>query len=293
MSILEKEYWMKGSIGIATFSRAEELNQCLESAVNARNGRDMPLIVLHQLGHDSVDKVVTKWRSEIQILLKVEALGKTPLENINLNAIILRDLAFRHLDSDWFLGIEEDVFIGGDSINFIESMMQEYWRYPGFRGVNLGSAISRNFASETTYSRNRYGLQGQAGAIPKKVWQRFDTSKLVRQSSKVGLDAMLERYLKTGFMCWPNLSRYIDQGWNGTHTPNDSSDIYYKNLRESFVNVSADQKLNYIEESIRNPWREDCFNYKSLSTPFHISRNILLHLFHSNLRRIRKIMSRN
>ena len=46
---------MKGTIGIATFSRAEELDQCLESVVNARNGRDIPLIVLHQLGHESVD----------------------------------------------------------------------------------------------------------------------------------------------------------------------------------------------------------------------------------------------
>jgi hypothetical protein len=284
---------MKGSIGIATFSRAEELDQCLESVVNARNGRDMPLIVLHQLGHESVDNVVTKWRSEIQILLKVEALGETPLENINKNAIILRDLAFRHLNSDWFLGIEEDVVIGGDSINFIEIMMQKYWQYPGFRGVNLGSAISRNFASETTYSRIRYGLQGQAGAIPKKVWLRFDTSSLVRQSSKVGLDAMLERYLKTGFMCWPNLSRYVDRGWNGTHTPSDSSDLYYENLRESFVNLSSDQDLKYIEESTPNPWRVDCFIYKPLSTPFHITRNMLFHLFHSNLRRIRNIFSRN
>ena len=64
---------MKGSIGIAAFSRAEELDQCLESVINARNGRDIPLMVLHQLGHESVDKVVTKWSSEIQILLKVEA----------------------------------------------------------------------------------------------------------------------------------------------------------------------------------------------------------------------------
>lgn len=283
---------MKGSIGIATFSRAEELDQCLESVVNARNGKDIPLIVLHQLGHESVDKVVTKWRSEIQIVLKVEAIGRTPLENININGIILRDLAFRHLNSDWFLGIEEDVVIGGDSINFVECMMQQYWRYPGFRGVNLGSAISRNVASKENYSRIRYGLQGQAGAIPKKVWKRFDTSNLVSQSSEVGLDAMLERYLKTGFMCWPNLSRYVDRGWNGTHTPSDSSDAYYENLRESFVNVSPDQDLKYTEESILNPWREDCFKYKPLSTPFHFTRNILFHLYHSNLRRIRKMLSR-
>jgi hypothetical protein len=284
---------MKGSIGIAAFSRAEELDQCLESVINARNGRDIPLMVLHQLGHESVDKVVTKWSSEIQILLKVEALGKTPLENINRNAIILRDLSFRHLNSDWFIGIEEDVFIGGDSINFIESMMHQYWRYPGFRGVNLGSSISRNLASETTYSRIRYGLQGQAGAITKKVWQRFDTSNLVRQSSKVGLDAMLERYLKTGFMCWPNLSRYVDRGWNGTHTPSDSNDLYYENLRASFVNISVDQDLEYVEESTPNPWREDCFTYQTLSTPFHLIRNIIFHLFHSNLLRIRRRLPSN
>jgi hypothetical protein len=281
------EVVMKGSIGLAAFSRAKELDQCLESIVNARNGRNIPLVVLHQMGHETVSEVVKKWRSEIQILIEVEALGSTALENINLNAIILRDLAFRHLNSDWFLGVEEDVLIGGDSINFIESMMQRYRRYPGFRGVNLGSAILRNSASETTYSRMRFGLHGQAGAIPKKVWLRFNSSNLIKQSNQVGLDGILERYLKTGFMCWPNLSRYIDHGWNGTHTPSDSNDSYYQNLRESFVSISPARELKYVERNMENPWREDCTQYNLFTTPYHATRNILFHLWHSNLRKIR------
>lgn len=278
---------MKGSIGIAAFSRAKELDQCLESIVNARNGRNIPLVVLHQVGHETVSEVIKKWRCEIQILIEVEALGSTALENINLNAIILRDLAFRQLNSDWFLGVEEDVVIGGDSINFIESMMQRYGRYPGFRGVNLGSAISRNSASETTYSRIRFGLHGQAGAIPRKVWLRFNSINLVKLSNQVGLDGILERYLKTGFMCWPNLSRYIDYGWNGTHTPSDLNDSYYQNLRESFVSISPTVELKYIERNMENPWREDSFQYNLFTTPYHATRNILFHLWHSNLRKIR------
>jgi hypothetical protein len=284
---------MKGVIGIAAFSRAHELDRCLESVVKARSVRDLPLLVLHQQGHAAVGDVIQKWRSEIQILLQVEALGSTPLQNINLNAILLRNLAFQELQSDWFLGVEEDVVIGGDSIAFIESMMKKYRKTPAFRGVNLGSAIPRNLGSEVEYSRIRYGLHGQAGAIPKNVWEHFNNDRMLKYSNQNGLDGMMENYLKSGFMCWPNLSRYLDNGWNGTHAPKDSNDAYYQNLRQSFVDLSADTKLVYIKNDMHNPWREDCFNYKPLATPFHFTKNLLNHVLHSKLRTIRKVKSKN
>ena len=284
---------MKGVIGIAAFSRAPELDRCLESVVKARSMRDLPLLVLHQQGHDAVGVVIQKWRSEIQILLQVEALGSTPLQNINLNAILLRNLAFQELQSDWFLGVEEDVVIGGDSISFVESMMEKYGKTPAFRGVNLGSAIPKNLGSVAEYSRIRYGLHGQAGAIPKKVWEHFNIHRMLMHSNQNGLDGMMENYLKSGFMCWPNLSRYLDSGWNGTHAPKDSNNSYYQNLRQSFVDLSADTKLVYIKNDMHNPWRKDCLKYKPLATPFHITKNTLFHLLHSNLRRIRKMLSKN
>jgi hypothetical protein len=277
---------MKGSIGVATFSRADDLNRCLDSIVKARNGRALPLVVLHQQGHDEVTQVIKYWRSEIQVLLEVDALGTTPLQNININAILLRNLAFQELQADWFLGIEEDVVIGGDSITFIETMMNRYWKTPGFRGVNLGSAIPRSSGSEVNYSRIRYGLHGQAGAIPKGVWAHFETSRLLKGSNQIGLDAMLERYLKTGFMCWPNLSRYVDNGWNGTHTPKDSNNEYYENLRQSFIDLSSDIDFMYLENSVDNPWREDCFKYKKYSTPYHFIKNYALHILHAKIRAI-------
>jgi hypothetical protein len=266
---------MNGSIGVATFSRPEELDMCLQSIVKARDSRNIPLIVLQQIGYSSVNKVILKWRSQIQTLIEVKALGVSPLHNINLNSMLLRNFAFDELSADWYLGVEEDIVIGGDSIEFIEQMMKKYVNCRAFRGVNLGSAIPRSIESENKYSRIRYGMHGQACAITKRTWNHFNKSYLVKNAKIFGLDAMLERYLKSGFMCWPHSSRYLDYGWNGTHTSKNRNDPYYQKLRDSYLDLPNTSSVDYIEVKKINPWRSDSTLYSKFTTPYKNTKDLL------------------
>lgn len=270
---------MIGIIGIATFSRSDLLEQCISSIVRAKGSRDIPLLVLHQLGDPEVKQVIIKWRSHIKLLIELEPFGKSALQNINLNSIFLRNIAFNTMGADWFLGIEEDVVIGGDSIAFIEDMMEKYSRNRGFRGVNLGSNIPRENFSANQYSRNRYGMLGQASAITRRTWRRFDIDRLIKNSSWNALDGMMENYLKSGFMCFPVLSRYLDKGWGGTHGFGNPNHSYYLNFENSFINLPETNSIEYIETKIRIPLREDCVLYNPITNIYHNVRNFISNLY--------------
>lgn len=247
----------KGSIFVATYSRADDLDRCLSNIVAARGERDTPLIVIHQQGFPEVAETIAKWRKHIQILVETETQGKTALQNINLNSLLGREIAFSWLDSDWCLGVEDDVQISIDSIDFIEAMFNQYHRNIFFRGVNLGSKNKFRLDQQSAYTKLSFGMHGQACMITKQTWRHFNVFKMRAQSNVMGLDAMMEHFTKTGFMCTPFNSRYLDNGWNGTHSSTDPNDRHYESIRESFYDGQAPRPAEYSLKSFDTNWRED------------------------------------
>ena len=275
-----------GAIGVATFSRAKHLDNCIASIVRARGSRNIPLLIVHQLGDPEVKQVLNKWRPHIQLLIELDSKEKSALQNINFNSILLRNVAFDVMASDWFLGIEEDVVVGGDSIAFIESMINVYGKKRTFRGVNLGSNLPRGGDyGASQYSKMRYGMQGQASVITRRSWKKFNVDSLTRNSSRNGLDGMMENYLKNGFMCTPLLSRYLDRGWDGTHGFGDPKHEYYQKFKNSFIDLPENTAIKYLETKVRVPLRKDAFIYNYKSTLFHMVKNFIGYTIHVTLRR--------
>lgn len=253
----------RGAICIATYSRADDLDRCIANIVSARRDSDIPLIVVHQRGFESVSQIIAKWDSEIQVLVHSDTQGRSPLENINLNSLLGREVAFTWLGADWCLGVEDDIQISSDAIDFVREMYKRYYRNPFFRGVNLGSKIRFDASENSFYSLVRFGIHGQASMITRKTWRHFNVDSLRRRSNISGLDAMMEHYVKTGFMCTPRNSRYLDNGWNGTHSSSDPNNEHYLRIRESYFNGRSPSPENYEIKKFDSPWRED-------SKPFSI-----------------------
>lgn len=254
----------KGSITVAAFSRHDELARSLRAIDVARGDRDIPLIVVHQTGYPEVSKVIDKWRERIDILITTDGQGSSPLSNINMNALLCREIAFKWLLCDWSLGVEEDTEIAPDAISFIEFTYKKYRNNPFFRGVNLGSKEAFRSNMENSYNLVSYGIQGQASMITNKTWSHFNTSKLRKNADKSGLDSMMEHYVKSGFMCTPHNSRYIDSGWNGTHASSNPDDEYYVSLRNSFTKLNLNSSINYIISKYDINWREDAHEFSIL-----------------------------
>ena len=251
----------KGSVTVVAYSRHEELEKCLDAIIIARGEKAIPLIVVHQTGYDKVAKVIEKNRHAIDVLLTTKAQGGTPLENINLNGLISRELAFKWMLSDWSLGIEEDTTIAPDAINFVIECYEKHRRDRYFRGVNLGSKELYQEHLENVYSLVSYGVQGQASMITRRTWSHFNVMKLRGRLHESGLDSMMEHYVKSGFMCTPHNSRYLDNGWNGTHASTDPDDEHYVKLRNSLTKVGNDYRGPYLEKTYEVSWREDSLQF--------------------------------
>lgn len=267
----------KGAIFVATYSRAQDLDRCLRNIVIARGTEEIPLIIIHQYGVAEVSDVIRKWRNEIQILIETDAQGKTPLQNINLNSLLGREVAFTWLGSDWCLGVEDDVQISSDAIKFIEVMFNKYRKNPFFRGVNLGSKLVFKKEEIASYAKVSFGMHGQASMITKRTWNHFNSHKLRYKSNTMGLDAMMEHFTKTGFMCTPYNSRYLDNGWNGTHSSSNPNDPHYQAIRESYFERQTTPPEKYILKKFENRWREDSLTFSYFRIVPILMRNKLGH----------------
>lgn len=254
----------KGSITVVAYSRHVELDACLKAIDIARQSRDIPLIIVHQKGYPEVDKVLNKWADRIDLLVTTTAQGTTALENINLNGLLSREIAFKWMLSDWSVGIEEDTVISPDAINFVIYCFEKYRKNPFFRGVNLGSKNAYSVDREGSYSLVSYGVQGQASMLTQKTWNHFNIKKFRKKIMKAGLDSMMEHYVKSGFMCTPHNSRYLDMGWNGTHASPNPEDEHYRDLRKSLSKVDSTFIGPYLKQRIEVKWREDAHQFSIL-----------------------------
>jgi hypothetical protein len=267
---------LSGIIAIPTFSRSEELELGLKHVVQANKNFGLPILVVHQIGNNKVAEVLKYYRGSIDYLIELDGTSYSPLQNINRNRLLCYQIGFNWLDLDWVLVVEDDVLIANDSINFVDSIMKRYFSYPGFRGVNLGSRIPKSDSNKLTYSKLRFGINGQASAITQRTWNYYNHKKLMRKSPSYPFDGEFEPFLKSGFMVTPNASRLKDIGWNGTHAPKDPNDTYFKESEASWVgteNLGADGY--YLKNSSHN-WRQDIRIYRWFLTPWYIFKYFLI-----------------
>ena len=254
-----------GAILVATFARPIQLDKCLKSIFCQIENKPHPVVVLHQTGSSDVSKVLARYSDKIARKFELEPLGGSALENINLNRILGYEFCFKFLQCDWVLAIEEDVEVSSDALRFVEEMYERYHKRALFRGINLGSMEPFSEEMSNSYSLLRYGLHGQAAAISRRTWERFNVDYLVRSSKVAALDGQMELLLKSGFMVTPNNSRFVDTGWNGTHAPKDSNDPYYVRLRKSWVGSRVPSTVTYVRSEVEHSWRSDCRSFKLIS----------------------------
>lgn len=255
----------RGAVLVVAFDRPSELRKCLNSIVGQFEC-DYPLIVFHQIENRSVKEVIDEFESSIHRRISFTRLGDTPLENININRILGYEYCFRVLKCEWVLAVEDDIELGSDAVKFVSEMMRTHRKRFLFRGVNLGSFETKDLASLDGYSRLSYGLHGQASAITQRTWKHFRRKNLIEKAKTTPLDSAMEFYLKLGYMVTPNRSRYLDNGWNGTHAPRNPNDAYFKKLRTSWVGNEPLFVHRYRHQPITHSWRDDCRTFTPTSS---------------------------
>jgi hypothetical protein len=248
-------------------SRAELLNLCLSSIVNASGFNGWNLVIVHQKGFTDVETILRNYNQFIHTLISVEPSFNFPLGNINYNRILGTKIGFDILGADYLLGIEEDNLISLDALSFIDFAYKKYQKSNSFRGINLGSIEFGNTITPAGYSLLRFGLHGSAGVLTKKTWCDIKAKKLLDfdlNNPNFAWDARIEFYLKTGFMVTPNLSRNLDLGYGGTFAPANKTDPYFYAIRKSWVNNKKKLNYEYAKIQVIHGWRSDAVEFKRI-----------------------------
>lgn len=243
-------------------SRAELLEDCINSVLNAYESSSWKKVIILQLGYPDVEQVVNDYSLHFDIVLKINKQYEKTLANINLNRIIGTSICFDSLASDVVLGIEEDTMISYDALYFVNQMCRKFKTSKSFRGVNLGSFESNSLENRYSYSLLRYGLHGQAGALTRETWNHFNLRELQKDICTIGWDSKIESYLKTGFLVTPNASRLLDRGFGGTHQSKDPNSSYFANQRISWVGSAPIPIQDFVRKEINHSWRKDARNFK-------------------------------
>lgn len=262
------------SIVIFSYSRPELLRDSINSVFSASGSAGWKKVLVCQLGFKEVELIASEYEDKFDLVIRLNEQYDTALANINFNRILGTSICFDAFQSDLVLGIEEDTMISSDSLIFIEKAFEKYESNRAFRGINLGSLQPRNEADLNSYSLLRYGLHGQAGVLTRKTWSHFSNEELLDDISHEGWDSRMEPFLKSGFMVTSNLSRFLDRGWAGTHSPSDSSHPHYVKLNNSWVGEGSKTIQDFIRKNMVHDWRIDAIVYRKRDTLlFMIKRN--------------------
>ncbi len=242
------------------------LERCLASLSACRDVEQWSLVMVRQRPDGVPDPCFgaingLRWAAEVHIQA-----GGLPIERlIDRNRALAYDLAFRSLDADACLVVEDDVLLAPDSLVFCRSMLERYAESRLFRGVNLGSHETGPEATPEGYSLLRFGLHGQAAMLPAKTWRHLSEAGLLDWHKQGHWDARIEDHIKSGFVTTPNRSRYLDLGTQGVHRNSASDGVYFERLQQSWVGGESVETDLYRHEQMRHGWRRDVRSYRKLA----------------------------
>ena len=274
-------------LGVVIFchSRPELTKESLESFFYATGHSEWKLIVVQHLGHTEMSRVLEQYCEKIDRLFTFDSISDHYLANINYSRIKGYEIAFDELKCEFVLGLEEDTSIAKDALLFLKAIFFRYRKRGDFRGVNLISYLKSDPDLLHTYSMRRFGLSGQAGAIPRKTWKRIDREKIKRLKASQEWASFIEPMMKSGFVIFSNQSRALDKGWGGTSDPESTSNHpHFVKLRQSWVSKHSCSAPFSLVNLPGDVWRGDAVPYRRIENVYYVLRKRII------LRRIYRFM---
>ena len=260
-------------MSIISYNRSLLLDSCLESVGRAMGERKIPIYLVLQDAANQDEKVVEKYKNQISEIVHVRSENLDTEELINNNRIKAWEFALIENSHDYVICLEDDVEVSKDIFDFTEQVLEQNVNLSDFRGINYGSFETD--AGAGTYSRIRYGLHGPASLISRETAKRFKLRKLRKFHGRIAWDSWVEPILKKGFLATSNLSRYRDNGINGTHTSTGDNTNYFRKLNASFEIGQRIESMEIANFDVEHSLRKDCDIYRSKDR-FKYSRKYFL-----------------
>ena len=254
----------RGVILVLAYARSDLLNELFESIKQLTDVEKVSIVVVRQIGVDSVGITLNKWQELIEVLVETDGSAGTAAENISKNRLAGYAVSFDSLGADWVLAVEDDVLLASDTVLFTKRMFEKYQSHRNFRAINLGSRLKKSELGQSTYCLTRFGVVGQASVLPRATWQKMQRMGIIEVARSGHWDSAMEAFVKTGFCVAPNNSRYIDRGWvDATHMSSNPEENYYKEIAASFNQLNESSNNSFKRMNLGYWWREDLKKYRS------------------------------
>lgn len=266
---------VKNAIVVICYSRPDLLENCLLSLLAAESNEDFTKILVQQVGFASVDRVVEKYSSNFDLIVKVKRSGD-PTQNISNNRYLAYTIGFDHFSAEYVIVLEDDVEIAPDALIFADELFKKYKNRKDFRAVNFGSGIEFSEENRFTYSRVRYALHGPASMIPRATWKTISNQGMERLLSKGIFDGVIECLIQRGFVIMPNVSRYKDFGFIGTHSVGTNPTTYFDKLMKSSAPTPTANHQPLIERYLPQNWRKDCVRFRRRDNFYYQIRSLII-----------------
>ena len=247
-----------GVVNLQTYSRPHLLAKFLSAIYSMELSSRYDKLIVLQLGNKVVEKLVYEFADKRTQVVEVDGSKRTPLQNMNFNRWMALEMAFNSPERKWVFSIEEDVEVARESLIFIEEIYGRYSSDKKFRGINLGSILNEPNLIDT-YSLQRFGVHGCGSVLTRRTWSTAKRHGVARTLNKFPLDGALEGIAKSGYMVTPNVTMYLDNGWDsGTHNQNSGFEPHYLMNRDSWKLRTSTLTESFREYSTHIPWRYDC-----------------------------------
>lgn len=266
---------MQGCVVLPTYSRPEFLQKCLDSLYSADISETVDKVIVVQLGDKVVEQLADAYADERTVLIKAPAFKGSPMEKAMRQFWLGVTVALEDPRTKWVMSLEEETVLAKDALRFLSEMFSRYSAVSAFRGVNLGSLETSEDLSGT-YSLLRYGFHGAGGALSRKSWAVARAIAGTRKRRLDAFDCQVEKYLKTGFMVTPNLSKYMNYGWIGGSNIPDNEEVRqrFTRLQRSFQESTKRIDHVYRHLNAEHTWRQDCIPFRKQDSPSYWARLI-------------------
>jgi hypothetical protein len=255
----------KKIIILIAYKRAEKTKKVLKAIRSLKLIEEFQLLVVRQDGCDQVKAIVEaiNWINVIHYVTSYTETS-TPKFCINENIRFGLTKSFELHGASYVVVVEDDIILGYDFLEFCNQMHERYRQNKSFRAINAFSKEEYLEENLFKYGTFRYGI-GWGWSINSEIWYRL--KKYWPSQLDEHFDALIEPWIKGGFVVMPMCSRCENIGWgDGNHSATEKDDPIYTDLSKSFVGtLEFNTKKFEISNTCQYTWREDCKRYKKIN----------------------------
>lgn len=253
----------KIAVVFITHNRPEHFEQVINSAAQAQGFNEIVKFVVQQDEHPEINEFLESRDFDFHLIKTNFDTDTSVRARINSNVHLGIATAIEKFDCEIVIVIEDDIVVSKYFFTFIKKVMTHFSLDKRFRAVNGFSVNSTAHIKEHEafgFVRLNYGV-GWGWGIPKSTY--YALKDFWTGSEDDHWDALIEPFLRSGFVVNPVYSLIRNIGLEGSGVHSGFNQNLELSLQESFsqgLDLFPSGFDKIYESKNKFVWRKDCYS---------------------------------